>query len=159
MPIVLERTIGKQSNLIFSNKVVVDEDLLRIETNFSNTISDMADWHQKMRSPFKFWRPTTVANELEVRNQDYVQFVQELLDCNDTISGSVFDFIVQANLQVANPSSKKIKLKESTHILYENFEEVMSKLKNYYPSNTEPSLQDIVSDCNERLSKKTARDR
>ena len=67
-------------------------------------------------------------------------------------SGNVFDFIVQANLQVASPNSKKIRIKESALELYQQFENVMEVLKEYYP--TEQSQLAIITEINDKLKKK-----
>ena len=80
-----EDVVPRNSSIFFGNKNEAEEELTRMEKNFSNIINDMTDWHSKMKSPFKFWRPTTIANGLEIRSQDYVKFIQRLLDCNDTI--------------------------------------------------------------------------
>jgi hypothetical protein len=68
------------------------------------------------------------------------------------LSGTVFDFIVQANLQVASPNSKKIRLKDVTLELFQQLENVMDVLKEYYP--TEQSQLAIITDCNEKLKKR-----
>ena len=167
-----------------------EEDLAKLEETFANTIKDMADWHKKMRSPFKFWRPTTIANELEatmnfyyyqfstffltilnsisfycalnfkfycykVMNAEYVKFVQSLLDCNDGISGAVFNFIVQANLQVAVPGSDT-DMVGAVKSIYDQASRILENVTTYY--HVDNHMKSFVEECVERLRKVPACD-
>ena len=120
-----------------------------MEPNFAQTIKSMEEWNKRLDYPFKFWHALIIADALETKNVKYVEFVHTLVKCNDTISSSIFGFIVQSNLLVAAPETSNESLTTAVDKMFEEATKIMKILE--YSQPKRKTLVSIFSHCVEYL--------